>query len=126
MTTGLAFSLEDAINRRFEKVLDSKDAIISAITLPKFKLKWVELQTKKDRYTQMLIDEMRLYAEANDSNEAEDVNGGQKEKASKKKDFYEFDSDEESTSCDTVEMEAARYLSDAKTLGCLHKYRSCF
>ena len=46
MTTGLAFSLEDPINRRFEKVLDSKDAIISAITLPKVKLKWVELQTK--------------------------------------------------------------------------------
>ena len=50
----------------------------------------------------MLIDEMRLYAEANDSNEAEDVNSAQKEKASKKH-FYEFDSDEESTSCDTVE-----------------------
>jgi len=43
MTTRLAFCLEDAIKRRFEKVLDSKDAIISAITLPKFKLKWVEL-----------------------------------------------------------------------------------
>ena len=50
----------------------------------------------------------------------EDVNSSQKEKASK--DFYEFDSDEESTTCDTVEMEAARYLSDAKALGCLHKY----
>ena len=62
MTTGLALSLEDAINRRFEKV-----AIISANTLPKFKLKWVELQAKKDRYTQMLIDEMRFNAEANDS-----------------------------------------------------------
>ena len=124
MTTGLAFSLEDAINQCFEKVLDSKDAIISAITLPKFKLKWVELQTKKDHYMQMLIDEMRLYAEANDSNEAEGVNSAQKEKASKKKDFYEFESDEDSTSdsCDTVEMEATRYLSDAKALSCLHKY----
>ena len=57
-----------------------------------------------------------MKCEANDS---EDVNSAQKEKASKK-DFYEFDSDEESTSCDTVEMEAARYLSDTKTLGCLH------
>jgi len=64
----------------------------------------------------MLIDEMRLYAEADDSDRVEDV---QKEKGSKKKDFYEFDSDEESTACDTVEMEAARYLSDAKALGCL-------
>ena len=38
MTTGLAFSLEDVFNRRSERVLDSKDAVISAITLPKFKL----------------------------------------------------------------------------------------
>ena len=122
MTTGLALSLEDAINRHFEKVLDSKDAIISAITLPKFKLKWLESQAKKDCYTQMLIDEMRFYAEANDSSEVEDINSTQKEKASKK-DFYEFDSDEESAGiCDTVEMEAVRYLNDAKTLGCLSKY----
>ena len=66
----------------------------------------------------MLIDEMRLKAEANDSNEAEDINSAQKEKASKKKDFYEFNSDEvlESTSCDPVEMEAARYFSNAKHL----------
>lgn len=66
----MAFSLEDAIKRCFKKVLDSKDAIISAITLPKFKLKWVELQRKKDRYTKMLIDEMLLYADTDDSNEA--------------------------------------------------------
>ena len=121
MTTGLTLSLEDAINRCFEKVFDSRAAIISAITLPKFKLKWVESQTNKDHYTQMLIDEMQLYADTNDSNEAEDGNSTQKEKASKK-DFYEFDSDEEPTSCDTVEMEAARYLGDTKTLGCLNKY----
>jgi len=48
---------------------------------------------------------MWLYAEADDSNRAEDV---QEEKV----DFYEFNLDEESTACDTVEMEAARYLSD--------------
>ena len=54
--------------------------------------------------------------------EAKDVNSTQKEKASKK-DFYEIDFDEESAAtCDTVEMEAIRYLSDAKTLGCLPKY----
>ena len=47
------------------------------------------MQTKKDCYVQMLIDEMRLYADANESNEAEDVNSTQKGKASKK-DFYKI------------------------------------
>jgi len=116
MTTGMAFSVEDAIKWRFEKVLDSKVAIISAITLQKFKLKWVELQATKGRYTQMLIDEMCLYADT-DCEEREDVDGSQKDNT--KKDFY---LDEESTWCDSMELEAARYLSDAKTLEWLHKY----
>jgi len=64
----------------------------------------------------MLIDEMRLYIDT----DCEDVDGNQKDNT--KKDFYEFDSDEESTGCDSMELEAARYLSDAKTLECLHKY----
>jgi len=66
----------------------------------------------------MLIDEMRLYADT-DCEEREDVDGSQKDNT--KKDFYEFDSDEESTGWDSMELEAARYLSDAKTFECLHK-----
>jgi len=46
------------------------------------------------------------------------IDGSQKDNT--KKDFYEFDSDEESTGCDSMELEAARYLSNAKTLECLH------
>ena len=53
---------------------------------------------------------------------AED-DGKVKSKTSKKKpDFYEFDSDEELTTRDTLELKAASFLRDAKTLGCLHKY----
>jgi len=67
----------------------------------------------------MLIDEMRFYADT-DCEERENVDGCHKDNT--KKDFYEFDSDEESTGCDSMELEAAWYLSDAKTLECLHKY----
>ena len=56
MTTGLASSIEDAIKHRFRSIFDSKEAVLSAITLPKFKLRWVETQNQKDRYKQMLID----------------------------------------------------------------------
>ena len=63
MTTGLTFSIEEAIKHRFRSIFDSKEAILAAITLPKFKLRWVETQSKKDCYKQMLIDEMCLFVE---------------------------------------------------------------
>ena len=53
---------------------------------------------------------------------AED-DGKVNDKTSKKKtDFYEFDLDEELTTQDTLELVAASFLRDAKSLGCLHKY----
>ena len=73
----------------------------------------------------MLLDEMRQCIDVDDFSEdvvAED-DGKVKDKTSKKKpDFYEFDSDEELTTRDTVELEGASFLRDAKTLGCLNKY----
>ena len=56
MTTGLAYAIECSIKRRFSHIFDVKDAIIAALTLPKFKVKWVNSQ---DSYKQMLIEELR-------------------------------------------------------------------
>ena len=63
MTIGLAGAIEDAIGHRFEKVFN---AILAAVTLPKFKLKWVEFQMQKELYKQMLIREMRPFAADNE------------------------------------------------------------
>ena len=120
MTMGLADCIEASIRRRFSGIFDSRCAIIAAITLPKFKLRWVETQQKKDSLKQMLLDEMRLYDD-DDVVEGEHCKESQV-KANKKKDFYEFDSDEECISEDTIESEASTYLSNAKKLDCLHKY----
>ena len=58
---GLVDSIDSAIRQRFSALFDSHDAIIAAVASPKFKLKWVEAQERKDRYKQMLLDEMRLF-----------------------------------------------------------------
>ena len=82
MTTGLVYAVENSIKQRFSGIFDSKNAIISAMTLPKFKLKWVEIQSKKDQYTQMLLDEMRQCIDVDDFSEdvvAED-DGKEKDK----------------------------------------------
>ena len=122
MTTGLAVSIEGAIKHRFRTIFDSKEAILAAITLPKFKLRWVETQSKKDFYKQMLIDEMRLFAEENQLVVENDGNAVQSraeqgETSQRKDHFYDFPSDDEgSTSIDSIEVEAANYLSTAKEL----------
>lgn len=44
MAIGLADAIEDATRHCFQKVIQNDSAIIAAVTLPKFKLKWVESQ----------------------------------------------------------------------------------
>jgi len=47
MTIGLAGAIENVIRHHFQKVFQNDSAIITTITLPKFKLKWVEYQSKR-------------------------------------------------------------------------------
>ena len=57
----------------------------------------------------MLLDEMRLFRD----DDIQIVNSGSQDKRKKKKDFFEFDSNDE-TFTDNVDAEATAYLSDAK------------
>ena len=41
---GMVNTIENSIMQRFAKVFQSNDAIVAAITLPKFKLRWVDDQ----------------------------------------------------------------------------------
>jgi len=65
----------------------------------------------------MLLDEMRLFRD----DDIQIVNSGSQDKRKKKKDFFEFDSNDE-TFTDNVDAEATAYLGDAKKLECLRKY----
>ena len=58
MTVGLVDCIENAIKHRFHNIFGNDDSILAAIVLPKFKLKWVESQRKKDDYKQMLLQAM--------------------------------------------------------------------
>ena len=119
LTTGLTQAVNSAIEKRFSHILDSRDAIIAAVTSPKFKLKWVESQETKDTYRQIFIDELRFHESASqviiEEEHATHVQNKRKDS------FYEFDTDEEAIS-DDVETEAMEFLRNAKTLQCLEKY----
>ncbi|KAK7913602.1 hypothetical protein WMY93_013813 [Mugilogobius chulae] len=59
MTAGLPDVLVKAIKTRFGPVLDSKEAKLAAVTLPKFKLRWLKEEQRKDAVKTMLIAECR-------------------------------------------------------------------
>ena len=96
MTMGLVDCIENAIKHRFQRIFEHKDPILAAVVLPKFKLKWVESQKKKDEYKQMLLQVMQEYADDGAIVTPESQEESQKA-TNKKDDFYEFKSDDEST-----------------------------
>ena len=117
MTTGLAYAVDSAIKERFANIFDSKDAIIAAVTSPKFKLKWIELQEKKDAYKQMVVDELRqdesdIVLEEKPNSEPDD----------KRESFYEFDSGDETCSTTDIESELMEFLRSAKSLECFDRF----
>ena len=118
MTTGLVDCIENAIKRRFQTLFESIDPIMAAVVLPKFKLKWVESQVKKDEYRQLLIQEMEEIAD-------DEVMVAPESQAtsscSKKDDFYDFKDDEGSSQSSCIEVEANDYLRNAKSIECLHQ-----
>ena len=117
-TTGFAYAIESSIKRRFENVFDSKEAIIAALVSPKFKTKWVDSQESKDGYIQMMIDELRALDSVTVT--GDELSTSQNDE--KKRDFYEFDTDDDEPTEDNAESEAAEYFRSAKSLDCLGKY----
>lgn len=111
-TVGLVDSIDSAIKQRFSQIFDSRDVIIAAVASPKFKLRWVEKQEKKNWYKQILLDEMHLFDSA--EVQMEEVSSESQEKE-KKNDFYKFDTNNE-TSANNIDAEATEHFSNVKSL----------
>ena len=113
--------LKTAIKCHFQIIFETEDPILAAVVLPKFKLKWVESQKKKDEYKQILLQAM--LEQSNDEVEArpETQEESQGSKSKKGDLFFGFDDDEKSSQVN-VKVEANDYLRSAKSIEFLHQY----
>ncbi|KAK0133195.1 putative AC9 transposase [Merluccius polli] len=57
MTADLADVIVNAIQTRFADVLDSKDALLAAVSCPKFKTRWLRDEDRKQRVKELLMAE---------------------------------------------------------------------
>ena len=102
-------------------IFETKDPILAAVVLPKFKLKWVESQKKKDEYKQMLLQVMEEQRDKEIEATPESQEASQGPKSKKGDSFFDFDDDEKSTQAN-LEVETNDYLRSAQSIKCLHKY----
>ena len=97
-TVGLVGCIETAIKCCFQVIFETEDPILAAVVLPKFKLKWVESQKKKDEYKQMLLQAMEEQSDKEVEATPESQEASQGSKSKKGDSFFDFDDDEEYTS----------------------------
>ncbi|XP_041824825.1 uncharacterized protein LOC121644391 [Melanotaenia boesemani] len=113
---GLPDAVIQAVKTRFAPVLECEDAFLAAVTLPKFKVRWLHGQDRKDAAKASLLAECRKLLPEQEQLKpgTSTTNTTQRPGFSKEDEFFSFMENEEDTYA-TAEAEVAEYLKSAAT-----------
>ncbi|KAG1925414.1 NACHT, LRR and PYD domains-containing protein [Pimephales promelas] len=115
MTASLPDVIVQAIKTRFSSLMDNKKALLAAVTLPKFKLRWIREEEKKDTVRAMLTTECRgLPVEDQQHDQHHNKH------AESTDDFFSFEEEDCAFSAETEVMEYLK--STGSDLGVLRQY----
>ncbi|CAM4672102.1 unnamed protein product [Leuciscus chuanchicus] len=97
------------IKTRFAEVLESKDAVLAAVTLPKFKLRWLRTQDRKDKAKASLLAECRKLVLDRDQQAGTSTSTRHRSRDSAIEDeLFSFDDEDDTSS--TAESQVADYF----------------
>ncbi|XP_067289219.1 zinc finger BED domain-containing protein 4-like [Pseudorasbora parva] len=119
MMADLPDLIVQAIKTRFSSILDSDEALLAAVTLPKFKLRWLRDETRKDNIKMILAAQCR--ALTIDIPQKEPLQSP--ESRDNEDDFFAFpeEKNQHDEQAITVDMEICEYLKSAD-MGNLHEF----
>uniref|UniRef100_A0A3B1JDF9 HAT C-terminal dimerisation domain-containing protein n=1 Tax=Astyanax mexicanus TaxID=7994 RepID=A0A3B1JDF9_ASTMX len=114
-------AIVEAIKARFTEVLDSDSALLAAVTLPRFKLRWLRTQERKDKAKAELLAVCRASVRNEDQQKGTSTTTPTCTNSTVEDAFFSFD-DEDDISA-TAESQVADYLkSGAQGMDSLHGF----
>ncbi|KTF90058.1 hypothetical protein cypCar_00037318 [Cyprinus carpio] len=123
MMANLPDVIVQAIKTRFASVLDSREGLLAAVTLPKFKMRWLREETRREALKNLLITECRASPLAAPHNEEHEVRPPQISPASSSSedDFFVFEEEQDSGSFGP-DREVMEYLKSGSEMGVLDNF----
>lgn len=121
-TTGLPEIIVGAIKTCFVTTIDSRGALLASVSLPKFKLRWVKEEARRDRIKYLLTTECRSLTI--EDSVTPKSNAPQSTEVTSREDIF-FSFDEQSGAMDapmSVETEVASYFNADPVMETLHQF----
>ncbi|KAK1889357.1 Phosphoheptose isomerase [Dissostichus eleginoides] len=115
MTASLPDVIVKAIKTRFDAVLDSQEGLLAAATCPKFKLRWLRDERRREHVKELLTTECRKAAPATDN-----ANVSQLPNSPAEMDFFDFEN--QPTESFSAEKEVTDYLRSGYELEILNQF----